>query len=270
MVTVYEHAMAKLAEEVGAEILFVGDSVGQRVLGRKNPLQVQLSEMELFVQAVSSALTRAFVIADLPYMTWQVSDAEAIANAGRLMSVGGADAVAIEGSGPLVAERTHALVRAGIPVMIQLGLTWQSLSVTGGLGPRGQTAAEAKQLFLNARDASDAGAFAILFEMVAPNVTRLVSSRISPLTISQGSGTRCDGTNWLLHDLVGLSPNPPELLSRRYIDTMGVIREALASYIDDIENRRFGANVADLPPAEYEQLLTLLPVEESLNRAAQS
>ena len=209
MVTAYDHPSARLASEAGIDLILVGDSAGNNVLGYDTTVPVSMDEAVMLTGAVARAKPRALVIGDMPFGSFQASDEEAVANAVRLVKAG-ADAVKLEGAGPMVA-RVSAIVGAGIPVMGHLGLTPQSATMLGGMKAQGATAAKARQLLADARALEAAGSFAIVLESVPARIAAHVTEALGIPTIGIGAGPACDGQVLVWHDLLGLNdgPTPP-------------------------------------------------------------
>ncbi len=238
MVTAYDYPTARLADEAGIPVILVGDSLGNTVLGYETTIPVTLADMLHHTRAVTRAVRRALVVADMPFLTFQVTPEEALRNAGRLVQEGGAQAVKVEGGGPIV-ETVSRLVRAGIPVMGHLGLTPQSVHALGGYRLQARSAAAVRQLFADALALEDAGAFAIVLELVPAPVAQAVSAILQIPTIGIGAGPGCDGQVQVLTDLLGLTPGPLPRHARAYADLAGVVREALRRYAEDVRNGLF-------------------------------
>lgn len=238
MVTAYDYPTARLADEAGIPVILVGDSLGNTVLGYETTIPVTLADMLHHTRAVTRAVRRALVVADMPFLTFQVTPEEALRNAGRLVQQGGAQAVKVEGGGPIV-ETVARLVRAGIPVMGHLGLTPQSVHALGGYRLQARSAAAVRQLFADALALEDAGAFAIVLELVPAPVAQAVSAILQIPTIGIGAGPGCDGQVQVLTDLLGLTPGPLPRHARAYADLAGVVREALRRFAEDVRNGVF-------------------------------
>ncbi|PDO11668.1 MAG: 3-methyl-2-oxobutanoate hydroxymethyltransferase [Candidatus Reconcilbacillus cellulovorans] len=239
VVTAYDYPTAKLAEEAGVDVLLVGDSLGNVVLGYESTLPVTLDDMIRHTRAVTRAVTRPLVVADMPFMTYHGGADETLRNVARLMREGRCHAVKVEG-GREVADAVRAIVRAGVPVMGHIGLTPQSVYRIGGYRVQGKTAEQEQRLLDDALALEEAGVFAIVLELVEEEVARRVTSRVSVPTIGIGSGAGCDGQVLVFHDLVGYAPHDtPKRFVRRYEDLGSRIRDALARYVDDVRNRRF-------------------------------
>jgi 3-methyl-2-oxobutanoate hydroxymethyltransferase len=240
MVTAYDHPSARLASEAGIDLILVGDSAGNNVLGYETTVPVSMDEAVMLTAAVARAKPRALVVGDMPFGSFQASDADAVANAVRLVKAG-ADAVKLEGAGPML-SRARAIVGAGIPVMGHLGLTPQSATKLGGMKAQGRTAATAAKLLADARELEAAGCFALVLESVPARVAAHVSEAIGIPTIGIGAGAGCDGQVLVWHDLLGLTEGPTPRFVKRYADLAGEIRRGLHAFAADV---RSGAYPAD-------------------------
>jgi 3-methyl-2-oxobutanoate hydroxymethyltransferase len=243
MVTAYDHPGARLADAAGVDIILVGDSAADNVLGYDTTVPVTVDELLVLVRAVARGTERALVVADMPFGSFQVSDETAVANAVRFVKEAGADAVKIEGAGPSLA-RVQALVGAGIPVMGHVGLTPQSATMLGGFKAQGRTAAKARRLLTEARELEAAGCFAVVLEAVPAEVARRVSDTLHVPTIGIGAGPDCDGQVLVWHDLLGLSDRTPARFVKRYADVGSQIQRALEAYAEDVRS-------GDFPGAEH-------------------
>jgi len=238
MVTAYDFPFARLADQAGADVLLVGDSLGMVVLGFDNTLPVTLAHMLHHTQAVTRARPQAMVVADMPFMTYQVSPEEALRNAGRLVQEAGAEAVKLEG-GAAIAPMVAAIARAGIPVMGHLGLTPQSVHQLGGYRVQGRGADAAARLQSDARALKDAGCFAIVLEAVPAALAREVTAVLEVPTIGIGAGKFCDGQVLVLHDLLGLFAEFVPRFVKQYADLGAAARTALQAYVTDVRSGRF-------------------------------
>jgi 3-methyl-2-oxobutanoate hydroxymethyltransferase len=261
MVTAYDHPGARLADGAGVDIILVGDSAADNVLGYDTTVPVTVDELLVLVRAVARGTERALVVADMPFGSFQVSDDAAVANAIRFVKEGGADAVKIEGAGPSL-SRVQALVGAGIPVMGHLGLTPQSATMLGGFKAQGRTAAKARQLHADARALEAAGCFAVVLEAVPAAVARRVSDTLHVPTIGIGAGPDCDGQVLVWHDLLGLSDRKPPRFVKRYADVGSEIRRALEAYADDVRSGSFPAEEHTYAMPAEEQALFEAATEE--------
>lgn len=240
MVTAYDHPSARLASEAGIDLILVGDSAGNNVLGYDTTVPVSMAEAEMLTAAVTRARPRALVVADMPFGSFQSSDTEAANNAVRLVK-SGADAVKLEGAGPMV-SRVRAIVDAGIPVMGHLGLTPQTATMLGGLKAQGRTASAARRLLHDARQLEAAGCFSLVLEAVPAQVAARVTSALRIPTIGIGAGAGCDGQVLVWHDLLGINEGVAPRFVKRYADVAGEIRRGLEAYAAEV---RSGAYPAD-------------------------
>ena len=238
MVTAYDHPGARLADAAGVDIILVGDSAADNVLGYKTTVPVTVDELLVLVRAVARGTERALVVADMPFGSFQVSDETAVANAVRFVKEAGADAVKIEGAGPSL-SRVQALVGAGIPVMGHVGLTPQSATMLGGFKAQGRTAAKAQKLYADARALEAAGCFAVVLEAVPAKVARRVSDTLHVPTIGIGAGPDCDGQVLVWHDLLGLSDRRAARFVKRYAEIGAEIQRALEAYAADVRTGAF-------------------------------
>jgi 3-methyl-2-oxobutanoate hydroxymethyltransferase len=240
MLTAYDYTMARLLDRAGVDVLLVGDSLGMVVLGYETTLPVTLDAMVHHTRAVSRGTRRALVVADMPFLTYQVSVAEALRNAGRLIQEGGAAAVKIEGGGASV-EAVSRMVEAGIPVMGHLGLLPQSVHQLGGFRQQATLEADAEQLLADAQALEEAGAFAIVLESIPAEVARAVTADLHIPTIGIGAGPHCDGQVLVSYDMLGLSQDGVPSFVKRYADLGEQTVSAAQSYADDVRKGRFPA-----------------------------
>ena len=239
VVTAYDYPSAQLAEAAGADVLLVGDSLGNVVQGRETTLSVTLDHIIYHTEIVSRAVRTPFVVADLPFATYHGSVDATLANVARVMREGNAKGIKLEGGRDIV-PAVKAAVAAGVPVMGHLGLTPQSVHVIGGYKVQGKQSAAASKLIDDAMRLEDAGAFALVLELVTDELAAAITERLSIPTIGIGSGPRCDGQVLVFHDILqyGLDPSPKKFV-KPYADVGTVIRNALAAYVDDVKNRSF-------------------------------
>ena len=240
MVTAYDHPSARLASAAGVDLILVGDSAGNNVLGYPSTVPVTMEESVMLTAAVARAQPRALVIGDMPFGSFQASDADAVTNAVRLVKAG-ADAVKLEGAGPM-ASRVRAIVGAGVPVMGHVGLTPQSATSLGGMKAQGRTAAAARRLLDSARELEAAGCFAIVLESVPARIGTLVTDALSIPTIGIGAGSGCDGQVLVWHDLLGINEGAAPRFVKRYADVAGETRRGLEAFAAEV---RSGAYPAD-------------------------
>ncbi|MCX7840532.1 MAG: 3-methyl-2-oxobutanoate hydroxymethyltransferase [Anaerolineae bacterium] len=238
MITCYDYPMAYLVEQAGVDIVLVGDSLGMTILGFDTTLPVTMEMMIPHVQAVRRGTPNAWLIGDMPYMTYQPSVEAAIRNAGRFMAEGACDAVKLEG-GVEMADRVAAIVKCGIPCMGHLGLTPQSVSALGGYKVQGRGAAQAKKIIDDAKALEDAGCFAILLEMVPDRVCELITKRSSIPIISHGSGPHAHGQLLIFHDMFGLYPRFKPKMAKVFGDAGKVIADGLKQYVAEVTSKQF-------------------------------
>jgi 3-methyl-2-oxobutanoate hydroxymethyltransferase len=235
MVTAYDHPSARLADAAGVDLILVGDSAANNVLGYDSTVPVTMDELLVLLAAVSRGTQEALVIGDLPFGSFQLSDEEAVRNAIRFVKEGGADAVKLEGAGSSL-SRVRAIVVAGIPVMGHIGLTPQSATMLGGFKAQGRTAAKASRLLTDARALEAAGCFALVLEAVPAGVAARITEALSIPTIGIGAGAACDGQVLVWHDVLGLSEGRAPRFVKRYADLAGEIRRALETYTADVRS----------------------------------
>lgn len=238
MVTATDEPTGRLVDQAGVDVVLVGDSLAMAVLGRPNTLSVTMEEMLHHTRAVASGVRRALIVGDMPFGSFQVSVAEAVRNACRMVGEGGAEAVKLEG--PRVAE-IKAIVASGIPVMGHLGLTPQSLHLLGGYRVQGKTLESARSLLEQAKKLEDAGIFALVLEGIPPSLAKVITAKVGVPTIGIGAGPSCDGQVLVLADLLGLSPGPVPRFVRRYAQLDTVIRQAVAAFAGDVRSGSYPA-----------------------------
>jgi 3-methyl-2-oxobutanoate hydroxymethyltransferase len=238
VLTAYDHPMAVLADEAGAEIILVGDSVGTVLLGYESTLPVTIEDMLHHTKAVTRAKTSAMVVADMPFMSYQVSVEQAVANAGRLIQEGGADAVKLEG-GERIAPAIRRIVEIGIPVMGHLGLTPQSVLAMGGYRVQARGEADQERLMREAKGLEEAGCFALVLESIPARLGASVGAALRIPTIGIGAGVDCDGQVLVSQDLLGLYLGRTAKFVRKYADLADQTRDAFARYIADVKAKRF-------------------------------
>lgn len=238
VVTAYDFPTTRLADEAGVEMLLVGDSLGTVVLGYESTLPVTMADMLHHTRAVTRAKPRALVIADMPFMSYQASDEQAVANAGRLVQYGGADAIKLEG-GERVVEAVRRIVAAGIPVMGHLGLTPQSVLAFGGYRVQARGEADQERLVREALALQEAGCFALVLEGIPSRLGAHVSRELAIPTIGIGAGPGCDGQVLVTHDLLGLTRGHVPKFVRRYAELGDATREAIERFVADVRARTF-------------------------------
>ena len=232
ILTAYDFTMARLLDRAGVDVILVGDSVGMVVLGYDNTLPVTLDMMIHHTAAVSRGAKRALIVADMPFLTFQLGIEDAMRNAGRLIQEGGAAAVKIEG-GRQIADTAKRLVDIGVPVMGHLGLTPQSVHQIGGFRPQGRDSNAAERLVQDAEGLEKAGVFAIVLESIPAELAGRVTATLKIPTIGIGAGPHCDGQVLVSHDLLGLSDTPPPF-AKPYAQLSEQILSAARAYIEDV------------------------------------
>lgn len=238
MLTAYDHPTGRLAEEAGIPILLVGDSVGMVVLGHESTVPVTMEDMLHHIKAVVRGTRRSLIVGDMPFMSYGESVQQALHNAARLIQEGGAQAVKLEG-GTSVTPTVKAIVDNGIPVMGHIGLTPQSVHGFGGYRVRGKTRAEAERLLADALALQEAGAFAVVLELVPTPLSRLITRKLEIPTIGIGAGPDCDGQVQVIHDMLGLYGDHVPRSSKLYLDGGTLVKEAISQYIAEVRDGRF-------------------------------
>jgi len=233
MLTAYDYPMALLEERAGIDIILVGDSLGMTVLGYENTLPVTMDEMIHHTKAVTRGAKYPLIIGDMPFMSYNTSEREAILNAGRFMKEGGADAVKLEG-GVSVKDIVKAIVRAGIPVMGHIGLTPQTMSLLGGFKVQGKDAPAAQKIIDDALQIEDASAFAVLLEAIPAPIAKRITERLKIPTIGIGAGVHCDGQVLVVHDLLGLFDRFTPKFAKRYVNLSDQMLKAFESYKEEV------------------------------------
>ena len=240
MVTAYDHPSARIADEVGVDIVLVGDSAANVVLGYESTVPVTVDELLVLVRAVRRGLRHAFLVADLPFGSYEASDEQAVRTAQRFVKEGGADAVKLERAGTTV-ERARAVVAAGIPVMGHVGLTPQAATSLGGYRAQGRTAEQAEQLIDGALALQQAGCFAVVLEAVPAAVTELLAPLMTCVTIGIGAGGATDGQVLVWHDLLGLTDGRVARFVQRFADLRSEAVRGLTAYAEAVRQREFPA-----------------------------
>ena len=236
--TAYDYPSARLLDEAGIDVILVGDSLAQVMLGYDSTLPVTVDEMLHHTRAVRRAVKRALLVADMPYGSYHVDQKEALRNAARLVKEGGAEAVKIEG-GEKRADLIRRVIDAEIPVAGHIGLTPQSVNVMGGYKVQGKTLATIEQLMRDAVALDKAGVACLYLEGIPREVAAMITAEVETPTIGIGAGPECDGQVLVLHDLLGLTFGPPAKFVRRYADVAGVITGAVEAYRADVLAGRY-------------------------------
>ena len=240
MLTAYDATMARLLDQSGIDVLLVGDSLGMVILGYETTIPVTIAEMIHHSRAVSNGAKRALIVADMPFLTYQVSVEEAVRNAGRLIQEGSVAAVKMEG-GAGIAGAVERVVQAGIPVMGHIGLTPQAVHWLGGFRIVGKTDAEAERLFEDARALERAGAFSIVLECMPVEVSAAITSELKIPTIGIGAGPNCDGQVLVSYDAFGMFQEFAPRFVKQYANFGAQLIEAAKEYIADVQEGRFPA-----------------------------
>ncbi len=232
MVTAYTYYQALIADAAGIDGILVGDSLGMVIMGYKSTLPVTLPQIAHHLKAVLNAKPKALVVADMPFLSYEISKNEAVRNAGKLVKLG-ADAVKVEG-GIEIIDKVEAMIKAGIPVMGHIGLNPQRYLQLGGYKLRGKTTDDAMKIIEDAKALEEAGVFSIVIEFTVAEVAKKVTELIKIPTICIGSGPYCDGQVLVFHDLLGINPNPPPF-AKTYINGYELFKEAMRRYISDVK-----------------------------------
>jgi 3-methyl-2-oxobutanoate hydroxymethyltransferase len=244
MVTAYDHPSGRIVDQAGVDMVLVGDSAANTVLGHDavSTVGATMDELLILTRAVARACTRPLVIGDLPFMSYQVSDEDAVRNGGRFIKEAGADAVKLEGGGQSV-QRAAALTSAGIPVMGHIGLTPQTATFLGGHKAQGRQWQQAKALYDSAVALQAAGCFAIVLECVPEPVAAAISRRLTIPTIGIGSGAACDGQVLVLHDLLDIRPDADFLpkFVKQFAHVGAAMREGVSAYANEVRSRSYPA-----------------------------
>ncbi len=238
MLTAYDAPTAKILSECGVDIILVGDSVGNSLLGYESTIPVTLEDVIHHCAAVKRGGPKSLIVGDMPFMSYKVSIEQALENCGRMLQQGGAEAVKIEGAGRVL-PTVEAIVDAGIPVMGHIGLTPQSIFELGGYRVQGRTADKAELLVEQAKDLESAGAFSLVIELVPSETARLITEAVTIPTIGIGAGPHCDGQVLVLWDMLGLFEEFKPKFVKKYADIRSVIVKAVQEYSDDVRKGSF-------------------------------
>jgi 3-methyl-2-oxobutanoate hydroxymethyltransferase len=238
MVTSYDYPTSSMADEVGVDSILVGDSYGMVVLGYETTIPVKMEELLPVCQAVKRGANHSLLIGDMPFLSFQISEEDAIRNAGRFIKDGNMEAVKIEG-GKEMAHIADAVSEAGIPVLGHIGVTPQTATLHGGYRVQGRSAISGNRLVEDAKALEEAGVFGIVLEMVTEEVAKLITQTVAVPTIGIGSGKYCDGQVLVLHDIIGLYPRFVPKFAKRYADVGSSIRQALTEYAAEVRRNTF-------------------------------
>jgi 3-methyl-2-oxobutanoate hydroxymethyltransferase len=264
--TCYDYPTAYLQEQAGIEMILVGDSLGMTMLGYDSTLPVTMEDMIRHTQAVRRGAPTAFIVGDMPYMSYQPSVETAIRNAGRFMSEAGCDSIKLEG-GTAMADRIKGIADAGIPAIGHLGLTPQSVSALGGFKVQGRDAMLAKTIINDAKVLEKAGAFAILLEMVPDRICKIITERAEDCIImSLGSGPDAHGQLLIYHDMFGLYPKFKPKMAKVFGNAGEVILNGLIAYHDEVIDKTFPSkeNWFGMKDDEYDELMKMLDESSGL------
>lgn len=262
MITAYDFPSAALVDEAGIDMVLVGDSVANTVLGYPSTIPVTMEEMLHHVKAVSRGLNRALLIADMPFLSYSADLLDSLRNAGRFLKEAGAEAVKLEGGQPR-AEVIKLLVEHEIPVMGHIGLTPQSVHKFGGYKVQGKTERAIEKLVKDAQAIAEAGAFSLVLEGIPAQVAQLITAAIPIPTIGIGAGPDCDGQVLVLHDLLGISKTVPKFV-KKYANLAETITQAVKTYCEEVRERRFPTSEHTYPLPEKVRIQDLsLPSKEN-------
>jgi len=281
MATAYDATFARMLDEGGVDSLLVGDSLGMVVQGQSSTLPVTLDEMIYHCRAVARGLarvpggSRALIIGDMPFMSYQVDELSAMRNAGRFLAEGGAHAVKLEGGSPAMARTIARIVECGIPVIGHVGLTPQSIHAMGGFRVQGKSEEAAERVFQEAKAVEEAGAFAIVLEGIPEALGKRISEALAIPTIGIGAGVHCDGQVLVSYDLLGLTPDLKPKFVKRYADFFETGIAAARAYVDEVQRgvfpgpeHTFGAATsrpADAPKTQS-NVVVVKPATETTSR----
>ena len=238
MITAYDYTAARLADAAKIPVVLVGDSLGMVVLGYDSTISVTMEDMIHHTKTVARGTKEALLVADLPFMSYHIDPAQAMANAGRLLQEGGAQSVKLEG-GRQMAETVRSIVDCGIPVMGHIGLTPQSVHALGGYRVQGREIKEAEGLIMDAEALQEAGAYALVLECVPAPLAELISRRLTIPTIGIGAGPGCDGQVQVLHDMLGLFTDFVPKHAKQYANLGQIIQEAFCQYAQEVREGAF-------------------------------
>ena len=236
--TAYDYSFAKLLDSTPIDILLVGDSLGMVSQGHINTLSVTLEDIVYHTRCVNQGVQRALVVADMPFMSYQVSVEQAVTNAGVLIQQGGAAAVKLEGGGRII-NQVNAILKAGIPVMGHIGLTPQSVHQFGGYKVQGKNFLDSKQIKQDAKDLQKAGVFSLVLEGIPEELAKEITDDLKIPTIGIGAGSKCDGQILVIHDLLGFNPDFAPKFVKRYAHLSDVIQNAVIDFISEVQSEKF-------------------------------
>lgn len=240
MLTAYDYTTAKIMDECGVNAILIGDSLGMVMLGYENTLPVTMEDMIHHTAAVSRGAENAFVVADMPFMSYQVSVQDAVINAGRLIKEGGANAVKLEG-GAEVSDQIRAIVNASIPVVAHLGLTPQSVNAFGGFKVQGKSLDKARKLIADALEIQEAGACAVVLEGIPAKLADIITKKLFIPTIGIGAGNGCDCQVLVYQDMLGLTTGHTPKFVKRFAEVGALMRQGITDYISETKEGSFPA-----------------------------
>jgi 3-methyl-2-oxobutanoate hydroxymethyltransferase len=260
MVTAYDYPSALAVDKAGVDLVLVGDSGAMTVLGYPSTVAVELDELLVLAKAVRRGLTTPFLVADLPFGSYEVSDEQAVTTAFRFVKEAGCDAIKLEGGGPVSVARARAIVQAGIPVMGHVGLTPQTSTALGGYRAQGRTAETAQRVADEAMALQEAGCFSIVFEAIPSAVAEAVMPRLDALVIGIGAGPATDGQVLVFHDLLGIREGRGARFVQRYADILDEMVAGVEAFASDVRTRRYpspdhGYSIPDEELAAFQQTL---------------
>lgn len=238
MLTCYDYTTARIMENAGINTILVGDSLGMTMQGYDTTLPVTMDETVIYTRSVVRGCTNTFVIADMPFMSYQISAAQAVENAGRLIKETGANAVKLEG-GAAVTEQIRAIVNAGIPVCAHIGMTPQSVNVFGGFKVQGKGEANAKRVLEDAFEVQQAGAFMCVLECVPPKLAALITKKVDMITIGIGAGAGCDGQVLVMQDMLAMNTDFTPKFVKPFADIGQQMSEAFKAYDSEVKANTF-------------------------------
>ncbi|HEX3769688.1 MAG TPA: 3-methyl-2-oxobutanoate hydroxymethyltransferase [Polyangiaceae bacterium] len=256
MVTAYDYTMARLMDEAGVDVILVGDSLGMVFQGLATTLPVTLDEICYHGRAAARAAARAHLVGDLPFMSYQVSPAQAVESSGKLVKEGAFEAVKLEG-GEEIAEHVHKIVRAGVPVMGHVGLQPQSVHALGGFKMQGRGIDAASKIIADAKAIEEAGAYAIVLEAIPPDVARQVTAAVGVPTIGIGAGPGCDGQVLVCTDLLGMSRGHAPKFAKRFAELGDAIVHATSQYVAEVRTGVFPAAEHSFKPNRADEPVVL-------------
>jgi 3-methyl-2-oxobutanoate hydroxymethyltransferase len=256
MLTAYDYTTAKIMDECGVNSILIGDSLGMVMLGYENTLPVTMEDMIHHTKAVARGAVNAFIVADMPFMSYQVSVQEAVINAGRLIKEGNANAVKLEG-GAEVCEQIRAIVRASIPVVAHLGLTPQSVNAFGGFKVQGKSLENARRLIEDAKKIQEAGACAVVLEGIPAKLADIITSKLTIPTIGIGASAGCDGQVLVYQDMLGLTSGHIAKFVKQFANAGEVMRQGISDYIAETKAGTFptAENTYSIDDEVIEQLI---------------